>query len=81
MSLSCKHRELAGILRNCYQGAPRGDKTLAVQLFAIRYADQLEGVSKTELSGEALNGKNYVATINDAVKLAKHVRIIENHFR
>ena len=71
--------ELADALRSAYQAAPWGDKTLAVQLFAIRHAEELEDVSKGELSQQAL-GKDFAATITDAVKLARYVQLTKDPF-
>ena len=52
---------------------------MAVQLFAIRHAEELADVSKGDLSQQAL-GKDFAATITDAVKLARYVQITKDPF-
>ena len=66
--------EAARILRDMYDGASLGDKTVTVHLFAIRYGQDIRAsrLSVQEISELALK-KDYVATINDGIKLAKYV--------
>lgn len=68
--------ELAQELRRVYGGAPRGDKVLYVQLFAITYADELgEYQGKVQDVVRLAEIGDHVPTINDARKLAWYVTV------
>ena len=64
--------ELAATLRRAYESAPYGDKTLSVQMWAIKFAEELDGKVAGAVARQAQIG-NWEATINDAKKLARHV--------
>lgn len=68
--------ELALKLRRMADIAPRGDKTLYVQLFAIKYADELSQYpgKVREVIAEAEIG-DYTTAINDMRKLAGYVTL------
>ena len=70
--------DAARILRETYNAAPRGDKTLAVHLFAIRHGEEIRasGLRPAEISEQAGIGK-WEASINDGIKLARYVILRE----
>ena len=72
--------ELATVLRSTYERTPRGNKTLAVHLWAIEYADELNEYTGKVGEVVLLAGVgDWVAAINDARKLAKHVTLDGGH--
>ena len=64
------------ILQEMYDAAPRGDKTVTVHLFGIKYGQDIRasGLSVREISRRALK-KNYEPVINDGIKLGKYVEL------
>jgi len=64
------------MLEDAYERAPIGEKMLSIQLFGIRYADQLEGKSLSKLASEA-TGKRLGVQLAYGVKLAQHVVLKE----
>ena len=65
-------RQAIQMLRDSYENAPYGEKMLSIQLFGIRYADQLEGMNLGNLALEA-TGKELGVELRYGVKLAGHV--------
>ena len=65
-------RQATQLLREAYENAPVGAKMLSIQLFGIRYADQLEEMSLSRLALEA-TGKELGVELRYGVKLARHV--------
>ena len=70
--------EAARILRQMYVQAPRGNKTLAVHLFGIKYGWEIRNsrLSPAEISKEAGVGR-WEPTINDGIKLGTYVVLKE----
>ena len=65
-------RQAIQMLRDAYENAPYGEKMLRVQLFGIRYAEQLEGMNLGRLALEA-TGKELGVELRYGVKLAGYV--------
>lgn len=64
--------ELAKILKDAYDRAPNFDKSAAVCLFGIRYADQIG--SQTNAIIESAKIGNYGPMVRMGKKLARDVR-------
>ena len=71
--------QLAGILRERYEKAKRNEASMAVHLFGIEYANEIqEGrYPVSELVELAGIGKGYAAEVSKGMKLAPHVKITE----
>ena len=67
-------RELAKKLRDMYEiGSRRREKTLALQLFGIRYARELRVHSILGIVDISKIGKKHNSTVRQGVKLADYV--------
>ena len=68
--------QAARILREMYNAAPRGDKTVTVHLLGVKYGKDIRagGLSVQEISMLALK-KDYTPVINDGIKLGKYVEL------
>lgn len=67
--------ELAKELRDAYGRAAKGDKVVAVYLFAIRNAANLAGHSAHEIAERAGIGKSFGTEIRKGIRLAEHVSL------
>ena len=65
-------RQAIQLLREAYENAPVGEKMLSIQLFGIRYAEQLKGMNLGRLALEA-TGKELGVELRYGVKLAGYV--------
>lgn len=65
--------QLARLLRDAYDKAPALDKSLAVCLFGIRYADEI-GTSTNAIVHAAQIGK-YGPEVRKGIKLSRYVRL------
>ena len=68
--------EAAIILKEMYDGAPRGEKTTSAMLFGIKYAHELEGVPTTEIVARSGLPKSYEMELNNGKNLARYVEVI-----
>ena len=62
-------------LRGDYARASRGDKVLAIHLFSIRNADELDGHNTYDFAERAGIGRSYGSEIRKGIRLAQHVRL------
>ncbi len=65
--------ELAEVLRNMWESAPKGDKSLMVHLFGIRYANELEGMDLAALAELAGLSRSMETEIRKGRNLAQYV--------
>ena len=65
--------ELAEVLRNMWDSAPKGGKTPMVHLFGIRYADELEGMDLAALAELAGRPRSMGTEIRKGRNLAQYV--------
>lgn len=68
-------QELADQLRRDYETAEEGKKVVAIHLFGIRCAKQLDGISCKELAIRAGIGESYGTELRKGVNLADYVSI------
>ncbi|MET3972309.1 MULTISPECIES: HTH-like domain-containing protein [Bradyrhizobium] len=68
-------QELADQLRQDYDTAEEGKKVIAIHLFGIRWASQLEGISCKEVAIRAGIHESYGTEIRKGVNLAEYVSI------
>ena len=68
--------EAAGLLKQAYNSAPRDRKVCAVQLFGIRYAEELKasGLTASIIALRAL-GKDLGPQIRAGINLADYVEL------
>lgn len=69
-----KYDEAVRILAETYRSAPHGEKTVAVHLFGIRYAEELSHMDISHMDIDAI-GKHYDGRIREGMKLAKWVKL------
>lgn len=67
--------ELADQLRIAYEAAEEGKKVVAIHLFGIRYAGQLEGKSCNEVVVRAGIQESYATEIRKGMNLAQYVSV------
>lgn len=67
--------DLADRLRHACDTAGTGNKVVAIHLFAIEHAAQLQGVNLTALAKQAGIGR-YAPELSKGVKLAGYVEIV-----
>jgi hypothetical protein len=65
--------QLAKLLREAYDTAPDGDKSLAVCLFGVRYAEEI-GPSTNAILESADIGK-YGPEVRKGIKLSRYVTL------
>jgi len=68
-------QELADQLRRAYDTAEEGKKVVAIHLFGIRCANDLEGVSCKEVAIKAGIQESYGTEIRKGANLAEYVSI------
>ena len=68
--------EAVTILHDLYEYAPRGKQVLGIQLFGIKYADELAGHSLASIAEQATGKAHYEGEINQGKKLAEYVKLI-----
>jgi hypothetical protein len=68
-------QELADQLRRAYDTADEGKKVVAIHLFGIRHADQLNGVSCKEFAVRAGIHESYGTELRKGVNLAEYVSV------
>ena len=67
--------ETGAALRRAYVSAPKGDATLRVRLFAIRYAEQIASHGVADVVAAAGLPKSYGTEIHKGLRLAAFVEI------
>ena len=67
--------EASRILKRMYNNAPYGKKECAIHFFAIKYADQIQDMSKKEIVIGAEMRESFQTEINKGVNLAQYVTI------
>ena len=68
--------EAAQILRKMYDASkPIRKQGSALYLFGIKYADELDGLSTSEIALRAGMPSNYSAEINNEIRLAEYVQL------
>jgi hypothetical protein len=68
--------EAAALLAEMYrQGKAKKEASTYVHLFAIEYADQLDGISLAELTERAGISPNYRTELHKGIKLAQYVQL------
>lgn len=65
--------ELAEVLRNMWESAPKGGKSIMVHLFGIRYADELEGMDLKVIAELAGLRRSMGTEIYKGSRLAQYV--------
>ena len=65
--------EAARILRDMYDSAPDKEQVAHVHLFGIKYADQIDGLTKTEIVRRAGLPPSYDVEVGAGRRLAKYV--------
>ena len=65
--------EAAHTLRQMYNNAPDKEQVAHIHLFGIKYADQLEGLSNTEIIRRAGLYPSYHSEVAKGRRLAKYV--------
>jgi hypothetical protein len=68
-------QDLADQLRRDYETAEEGRKVVAIHLFGIRFAKQLDGISCKELAIRAGIHESYGTELRKGVNLADYVTI------
>lgn len=67
--------EAAAKLAEMYRkGAASNEQTTQIHLFAITYADQIEGMSLPEILSRAGMPESYKTELRKGIKLAKYVQ-------
>lgn len=67
--------QLVKALREAYSVAPKGDKVVAIHLFGIRFAEELEGHNTHEIAERAGISRSYGTELRKGMRLAHHVTI------
>lgn len=69
--------ELAGVLSEKYNNAPKGDKVLQIHLFAIKFASEIRACdeSTAKISEKAGIGSAYGTEISKGLRLADYVSL------
>ena len=73
-----RFNRLVDALKDRYHNAPEGEKVLAINVFAIEFADELKQVEEKDRKEIALLGTtkiSYATEINKGMKLAKYVQL------
>ncbi len=70
--------EAASILREMYRTARRGDKSVRVVLFGLKYADDLGHLSVQQVILQSGIPRNYFPMVNMGRKLASYVILRED---
>ena len=66
-------QKLAQLLRDSYDQAPKGNKSIAVCLFGVRFADEI-GSSTNAIMEAAMIG-DYGPEVRKGIKLARYVNL------
>ena len=67
--------EASKILRDMYQKADPKEKALAIHLFGIKYADQIENMSAKDVVVGAELPESYKTELRKGINLARYVEV------
>lgn len=67
--------EASKILRDMYQKADHKEKGVAIHLFGIKYADQIESMSAKDVVVGAELPESYKTELRKGINLAKYVEV------
>ena len=68
--------QVSKILAEMYENAKPKEQLLAIHLFGIKFADELERLSANEIALKAKSFKSYGTEIRKGMRLAKHVKVL-----
>ncbi|MEQ6389237.1 hypothetical protein RZN22_07885 [Bacillaceae bacterium S4-13-58] len=67
--------QLGNILRDMYNGAPKGYKATNIHLFGIKYSDTRNDYSVKEIVKSSGLNESYVTEVNKGIKLSRYVEV------
>ncbi len=70
--------QLIAELKERYETALNGQQVVAIHLFAISYADELEGHSLADIAESATGRRSYGTELRKGVNLSPYVSVKEN---